>query len=373
VYKYGRARRIVTAITLALSLALVAGCGSTNSGASAAPEAGGSKASKEKQVIKLADVQWQSLWINNAIAAFIINKGYGYPTEAVQMTTPISQQALVKGDADLLMEMWTGNVSDWYKEVTADKKVLDLGVVMDRASQGWYVPAYVVKGDPAKGTQPVAPDLKSVTDLKKYKSIFADPENPNKGLLINCITGWECAKVNRIKLQAYGLADLYNVQEPGASAALDSAIVGAYKKGKPFLTYYWEPTWLIGALDMVQLEEPAFSKECNDEIQQALHDKIAIKDVTAKAGCAYESAKVVKMVTPKLKDRAPEVVAFLEKYSLKTDDLNKISAYMEQEKIQADKAALWFFEQYPDVWRGWLPDDVATKVEQALKDAGVKL
>lgn len=371
-------RRSLTALAMILTLVLLAGCGGSatkapsNSGGET-PKTETQEPAKPKEVIKVADLQWQSLWINNAIAMFIIEKGYGYPTETVEMTTPIMQQALVKGDVDVVTEMWTGNIIDWHSKAVNEKKILDLGIIMDRAAQGWYVPAYVVKGDEARGIKATAPDLKSVADLKKYATLFADPENPEKGLLLNCITGWECAKINRIKLQAYGLADLYNVQEPGASAALDAAIAGAYKQGKPFLTYYWEPTWLIGTYDMIMLEEPTYSKECNEAIQAAVEDKVAIKDVTATAGCEYEQVPVTKAVYPGLKDRAPEVVSFLEKMTLKTDNLNKVSAYMEQEKASADKAAIYYFENFQDEWKGWLPPDVAQKVEKALKDAGAKL
>lgn len=366
-HRFGKRAAHLAAVLL--TLALLAGCGGSGTQAPAAGDTTGAKTEqpKEKKVIKIADVQWQSLWINNAIAEFIIEEGYGYPTETVQMTTPITQQALVKGDVDLMMEMWTGNVVDWYNEVTEKKQVLDLGTIMDRASQGWYVPAYVVKGDESRGIKATAPDLKTVADLKQYPTLFPDPENPSKGLLINCIIGWECAKINQIKLKAYGLDTMYNVQEPGASAALDAAIAGAYKQGKPFLTYYWEPTWLMGTFDMIQLEEPAYTTGCNDEIQGALHDKTTMSDVTAKAGCAYEDAKVVKMVTASLPGRAPEVTSFLEKMTLKTDDLNKVSAYMEQEKATAEQAAAWFFKNYPTVWKSWVPADIAAQVEAKLK------
>ncbi len=350
----------------ALALGLLAGCGGQS--------AGGQPQDPSKKVIKLADVQWQSIWINNAIAGFIIEKGYGYPVETVEVTTPIMQQALVKGDLDVTTELWKANIIDWYNEAVGSKKILDLGPIFDRASQGWYVPAYLVKGDEKLGIKPLAPDLKTVQDLKKYKSLFQDPENKDKGLLINCITGWQCAKINRIKLSAYGLDQDYNVQEPGSSAALDAAIAGAYKRGEPFLAYYWEPTWLAGTFDLIQLEEPKYTKACDQEIQKLLADKDGSpKNVPAAAGCAYETEVVTKAVHPSLKERAPEVVTFLEKMNIGTDNLNKVSAYMEQEKVKADKAAIWYFENYQDQWRSWLPAEVVAKVEQALKDAGAKL
>ncbi|HYG59000.1 MAG TPA: glycine betaine ABC transporter substrate-binding protein, partial [Symbiobacteriaceae bacterium] len=194
-----------------------------------------------------------------------------------------------------------------------------------------------------------------------------------KGLIVNCITGWQCAKINRIKLHAYGLADQYNLQEPGAAAALDAAIAGAYKKGKPFVAYYWEPTWLAGSFDLVQLEEPPFTAECNDEIQLALTDKVSLDQVTSKAGCAYETIGVHKGVSSKLKDRAPELVEFLTKMNVGTDPLNRTAAYMQDKNATADEAAIWFFENYQDRWRSWIPSDVQKKVEDALKAAGAKL
>ena len=62
--------------------------------------------------------------------------------------------------------------------------------------------------------------------------MFADPEDPNKGILISCVTGWNCAEVIRIKTYAYGLDETYNLSEPGSSGALDAGIAGPYKKGE---------------------------------------------------------------------------------------------------------------------------------------------
>ncbi len=60
-------------------------------------------------------------------------------------------------------------------------------------------------------------------------------------------------------------------------------------------------------------------------------------------------------------------------YSVGTDALNRTSAYMSAEEASADEAALWYFANYQEDWRGWLPDDVEAKVEAALIEAGVEL
>lgn len=327
----------------------------------------------EKEVIKFSDQQWQTHWINNAIASFIIEHGYGYPTETVVITSAVMRQVFPKGDIDVNMELWRFNMIKWYEEMTSEGKIIDLGPTFDRSTQGWYVPRYVIEGDPERGIEPMAPDLKSVFDLPKYKHLFKDPEDSDKGLFVSCITGWTCAVVNRTKLHAYGLDKDFNVMEPGASPALDAAIAGAYKKGKPVLAYYWEPTWLMGAYDMVQLEEPEYTDKCWELIKKATLGEFDPSEAPKEAGCAYDSYAIHKAVHPSLVERAPEVVEFLKKMNVGTDPLNKTAAYMEQEDAEAEDAALWFFENYTERWRSWLPEDVAAKVEKALNDAGVTL
>jgi glycine betaine/proline transport system substrate-binding protein len=322
--------------------------------------------SQEKEVIKFADVMWQTLWINNAIAMYITEHGYGYPVESIEMTTPVYQQAIVEGDVDVLMENWTGNIQEWWNEVTANGTVLDLGNTFDESTQGWYVPRYVIEGDAERGIEPTAPDLKSVFDLPKYKDVFADPENPDKGLIINGIIGWDVSNVNRVKLYAYDLQDDYNFMEPGASAALDAAISGAYKKGEPILAYYWEPTWLMGLYDMVQLEEPPYTDECWELNKAAKDGEVALKDVSADAGCAFETVGIPKSAAASLQERAPEIVTFLSKMNISGDALNKASAYMETEGVSAEETAVWFFENYPDTWKSWVTTEAAANIEAAL-------
>ncbi|MBI9050447.1 MAG: hypothetical protein JEZ00_13580 [Anaerolineaceae bacterium] len=320
----------------------------------------------EKEVVKFADTMWQTLWIENAIAMYITENGYGYPVESVEMTTPVYQQAIVDGDVDVMMENWIGNMVDWWDAETTAGTILDLGNTFDKSTQGWYVPRYVIDGDAERGIEPLAPDLKSVLDLPQYKDVFADPENPDKGLIVNCIIGWDCAEVNRVKLYAYGLQDDYNFMEPGASAALDAAIAGAVKKGEPVLSYYWEPTWLLGLYDMVQLEEPEYTDECWALNTAAKVGEIELEAVTADAGCAYETVGIPKSVTASLADRAPELVEFLSKMNVGTNELNKTAAYMESEGTSAEEAALYYLNEFPEKWQSWVAEDVKANIEAAI-------
>jgi glycine betaine/proline transport system substrate-binding protein len=352
-------KRKIVYFILILTMLVAAGCQS------------GSATADSKETIKLADTQFQSLWINNAIAAFIIENGFEYPVETVEMTTPVAQKSLEEGDVDIWMELWRANWLDHYNEIIESGAIIDLGPTYERSAQGWYVPRYVIDGDPERGLEPLAPDLKSVDDLPLYKELFADPEEPEKGLFVSCITGWQCAAINEVKIHAYGLDETYNILEPGSSGALDAAIAGAYKKGDPIFAYYWEPTWLIGLYDMVMLEEPAYTDACWEEMKLSQGDErtVSLEDVQPSAGCAYETLAIHKGVNSSLAERAPDLVDFLEKLDITTAGLNRAAAYMTAEEATADEAAVWYLREYEDLWKTWVPEDVALKVSEALAEA----
>jgi glycine betaine/proline transport system substrate-binding protein len=52
--------------------------------------------------------------------------------------------------------------------------------VFDDAAQGFYVPRYLVEGDAERGIEPLAPDLRSVSDLPRYAELFRDPSSPTR-------------------------------------------------------------------------------------------------------------------------------------------------------------------------------------------------
>ena len=165
------------------------------------------------------------------------------------------EAALAKNDIQVIGEEWAGRSPAWVK-AAAEGKVFGLGDTVKGATEGWWVPEYVIKGDPAKGIKPLAPDLRSVSDLKKYKDVFKDPETPSKGRFLNSPIGWTSGVVNKQKLTAYGLQDDFVNFRSGSGAALDAEISSSIRRGKPVVFYYWSPTPLLGKFKLIQLEEP---------------------------------------------------------------------------------------------------------------------
>jgi len=221
-------------------------------------------ATAAKKAVRFADLSWDSAQVHNRIAGFIIKHGYGRDTEYIIGETALLMTGLMRGDVDVNMESWTENIQEVYDKATKSGKVIDLGPNYPDSWQGWLVPTFVIKGDAKRGIKPMAPGLKSVYDLPKYWKVFKDPEVPTKGRFYNSIPGWLCTKINSKKLKAYGLDKYYTDFLPGSDAALAGSMVAAIKRGKPWVGYYWAPTWILGKLDMTPLEEPPFDKKVWD-------------------------------------------------------------------------------------------------------------
>ncbi|MGI6037216.1 MAG: ABC transporter substrate-binding protein [Limnochordia bacterium] len=305
------------------------------------------------QRVVLADFSWESVQVHNRIAAFILEHGYGYQVDFQFGESLPGLLGLRRGDIDIAMEIWEDNLREVYDEALAKGEVIELGQNFPDAPQGWYVPTYVIEGDPERGIEPVAPDLRSVADLAKYPELFPDAEYRNRARFYNAPPGWVAQSINSAKLISYGLDELYVDFATGSDTSLAMAIYHAYQRGEPVVAYYWEPTWIMGALDMTLLEEPAFDE--NLWTQEAGYP------------CAYPAASVKIAVNADFAHRAPEVVDFLANYQTTLAHNNDFLAYMEEQKASAEDAAIYFLEEYPEVWQSWIPDEgIKNKVEAAL-------
>ncbi len=294
-----------------------------------------------------AGLGWGSAQLHNHIAGQILHAGFGCEYADTPGSTTLSVQRLVRGEIDITMEIWVNSAPDIFRDAVAAGDVLDLGLNMTALEMSFLVPRYVIEGDPERGIEPMAPDLKSVADLPRYIHVFQDPEQPDKGRYYNCPVGWNCAEINTMKLAAYGLEEYYTNVRLDTNAALVAAISGAYERGEAWLGYYWSPTPWIGLYPMIQLEEPEWTQECWD----------------GDRGCAFAPAIVDIAVSKGFSDSASkEMIEFLRAYEM---DHMLVSAYL---AYQSTTDAEWvdiarhFLKTEPEVWTAWVSDEVASRV-----------
>ncbi len=301
--------------------------------------------------VVFGDLNWDSARFHAAVAEYIIRTGYGCATDSIPGDTIPLINGVARGDADLVMEIWTANPAEAWVEAEKAGQTVALGTTFPDASEGWFVPTAVVSGPVA-----VAPDLKSVTDLAKYRDLFTEPEEPGKGRFYNCPAGWQCEIVNTKKLEAYGLADSFTNFRPGTGEALAAAAEAGALRDKATLFYYWGPTWLLGKHDFTRLEEPPFDQAKWDAMMAAEHPTEAT---------AYPESKVVIGANKAFTEAAPQLAAFLSAYSSTNAATSAMLAYMQDNKASPADAALHFLKT-TDEWTAWVPAEVADRVKAAL-------
>ena len=299
----------------------------------------------EKETIVFNDLNWASAQVQNRVAQYIVDKGYGYPTDVVFGASLPLFQGLRRGDSHVTMEIWLPNQGAAWMEAQAAGEVISVGESLGKDWQSSFViPAYLVEQ---------YPDLDSVEDLKEaqYKELFATAETGGKARLVGCVIGWACEAVNAKQVEGYGLADHIHLINPGDSAAANADLYGAYEKGEPWLGYQWGTSGPALALDLVRLEEPAYSDECWFTTQ----------------ACGFEDATILIAVHPELPGRAGDVVDMLRKWDFNIDIYAEVVAWLDDNpNADTNDSALWWLKTNTDIWTGWVTGEAAEAIMSAL-------
>ncbi len=304
-----------------------------------------------KDRVIFTDWSWDSVQVHNRIAGYILEKGYDREVDYAFSEEIPGVLGIERGDFHIAMEAWIDNAPGLFDRAMNGGNVVNLGRNFPDAPQGWYVPTYVIEGDPERGIEPMAPDLKSVEDLPRYWELFRDPEQKNKGRLYNGPSGWNVSVINKKKLEAYGLDETYVAFYSGSASALATAIASNYEKGNPVLAYYWEPTPLLGMYDMTKLEEPAYDP-----------------DIWASTGgCDFPTCRVQIIANRDFIEANPEIEAMLRRYETTLEQTNAALAYMNKNGGGLMRGAIWFLKNHPEDWKSWVKDEKRIgKIENAL-------
>ena len=298
-----------------------------------------------KDPIILSELPWESAQLQNRIAQFIIEHGYGHPTGVVSGAAPSLFEGLLRGDIDVAMEVWLPGQKPAWDKARSEGQVLEVGQRLDFAWQSAFViPAYL---------QEQYPDLDSVEDLKdpQYRRLFQTAESGDKARLMSCVINWPCERTTAAQIAGYGLEDHVHVVNPTSEGALNDDLYAAYERGEPWLGYQWSTNDPALKLELVRLEEPAYSDECW---------------LTTKA-CAYEDSTILIAVNRDLPLEAPDVVAMLGKWDFDIDAYKAIVKWQDATGVtDSTSAAVWWIESNSALWSGWVTDDAAANVQAAL-------
>ena len=300
---------------------------------------------EEKEPIVFSDLNWTSAQVQNRIAQYIVEEGYGYPTDVVFGATLPLLNGLRNGDTHVTMEIWLPNQLEAWTEAVDNGEVEPIGESLGKDWQSAFViPAYL---------QEQYPDLDSYEDLKddQYKELFATSETGGKARLVSCVIGWACEEVNAEQIESYGLSDHVHIINPGDGAAANADLYGAYEKKEPWLGYQWGTNDPALLLDLVRLEEPPYTDECW---------------ASGKA-CAYEDATILIGINTELNDRASDVVDMFGEWGFNIDRFKEVASWQDQNPdATINDAALWWLNGNSSVWSNWVTNAAADAIQESL-------
>lgn len=313
---------------------------------------------RSHKVIRLHDDQIELQKLTNAITRFIIEEGYGYRVELVEATIKEARTLLIRGDIDITLELWVENNLIWHTQAIDRKLVTDLGEMYSGGKQYWIVSKWYAEKH----------NIQTVFDMKNHWQDFLDPDDPSKGLFFNCIYGWTCRDINRVKLQAYGLDKYYNMVSPVSPKSLKSIYENATTRQFPVFGYYWEPNSIMSKGSWRVLEEPPFSKEVWVKVIKATSTPNGKR---LEQACSFNDSGAHKVVNSNLAQKAPEVYKMLEKMNIDIVFFNKTflnNESLDQKEFTPHQIAVRFLKDYPDQWMDWVPPEVQENIRKALKN-----
>ena len=299
--------------------------------------------------ITFGDLNWSSVRLQTRIAQYIAEKGYGYSTSVDSGTSGPLFQALREGNIDVLMEVWLPNQQEVWEAALAEGSASSPGRSLGTDWQSAFViPKYL---------QEQYPDLDSVEDLKEEqnKSLFATDETDGKARLVSCVIGWECEGVNAKQIEGYGLLDHIHIVNPDSGGALNSDLTEAYENAEAWLGFQWGTNETALLLDLVRLEEPAYSDEC----------------WATTMACAHEDSTILIAVKAGLSEPVDDFVDVLTKWDFNVDGVYKLVVRWQADNPDAntEDAAMWWLRGNGDVWSEWVTADASAAIQSAL-DSG---
>lgn len=295
--------------------------------------------------VSITQMNWASSAIVTEVSKFIMENGYKCEVTVVPSdTVPAVTSVAETGEPDIVTELWL-NSAPLYTKLEQQGKVKTLGdVLSDGGIEAWWIPAYLAEEHP---------------ELKTIEGVLANPDKVN-GRFHNCPDGWACRFINdnnarALDLQGHGI-EVFN---HGSGETLAASIAAAYEDESPWFGYYWAPTALLGKYDMVKVDIGPYKEDahsCNTE-----------QDCADPGVSAYPASRVVTGVTTDFADREPEIAELMSKVSFTNNQMGTILAWQDDNQASAEEAAVYFLNNYKDVWSGWLNDAAREELASVLQ------
>ncbi len=287
-----------------------------------------------KPTIKLIVNPWSASRLNVEVAKNIIENRLGYPVEITEVNENDAMfTGMADGSLDAVLEIWPSGITDEENAYFDDGTVTHLGELGAVGRIGWFVPQYVLDAHPELATW-------EGFETPEAGELFATAETGDLGRFLATDPSYSQFDEQIITNLNMPFEVQYSGSEPATIAELDARAAAE----EPVVMYWWTPTAAVAKYDLVKVELPAVTDECTASA--------AASD--GGYACDYPEDVLIKAASAQLEEKAPDVFAFLQKFTITTDDqLEMLPAFEIDGDDPAAVAATWV-DAHQDVWSAWL-------------------
>lgn len=316
-------------VLVALALVVTA-CGGNGEGGDDGDGGGGGT-----ETITLIVNPWTASRLNAEVAKKIIESELGNPVEITEVNENDAMfTGMADGTLDAVLEIWPSGVTDAENAYFDDGTVVNMGELGAVGKIGWFVPQYVIDENPSLATWEGFQD-------PALAGLFATAETGDNGRFLGTDPSYSQYDEQIIENLGLPLQVIFSGSEPATVAEVDARVAA----NEPVLLYWWTPTAAVSAYDLVNVTLPDITDEC--ETSRAAGD--------GGVDCDYPEDVIFKAASGLLEEKDANVFAFLEAFTITTEDqLSMLPAVEIDGDDPAAVAAEWV-EANEDVWSAWLP------------------
>ena len=297
--------------------------------ATTAESTGTTAATGDRPTINIVANPWTASMLNAEVAKQLIESELGYPVEIVAIDENTMFTGMSDGSLDAALEIWPSGVTEDEQAFFDDGSVLNIGELGTVGKIGWFVPQYVIDEHPELATWEGFADPDNA-------ALFATAETGDQGRFLGTDPSYSQYDEAIIANLDLPFEVIFSGSEPATVAELDARFAAQ----EPIVMYWWTPTAAVAKYELVNVLLPEHSEDC-------YADPAAID-------CDYPEDVLIKAASAQLEEKAPEVLAFLEAFTITTDDqLSMLPAVEIDGEDPADVAAQWIADNEA-VWSTWL-------------------
>jgi glycine betaine/proline transport system substrate-binding protein len=244
--------------------------------------------------------------------------------------------AMSKADNMIVMDFWRWQAPDiWDKYVEQEKTIIEVGTSDYQGEEGWYVPTYVIKGDPERGIEPMCSGLPDWKALNGCADVFATSKTQPKGQYMEGAEAWapfygDQERIDNLKLN-------YEMVFAGSEPALFAELQRAYQRGEPWLGLMWRPNYMTQIMDLTRVEFPPYTDECWGTTY----------------ACQWPETVIYQLASDDVPQKYPTVWNILQNYEMPDERLAQMQKYMIEDGMSYADATKKWADENEEVWQAW--------------------